>query len=62
MTRYIFVDYRVKRPVHLHPDILHLYHVVFDDKFDEYIILRGTDLSVICHGGLPEIFLTFLPQ
>ncbi|PBK66146.1 hypothetical protein ARMSODRAFT_960600 [Armillaria solidipes] len=55
MTQYIFVDYRVTRPVHSHPDIRHLYHVVFDDKFEYYVILQGSDLSVICHGCLPKM-------
>ncbi|PBK59543.1 hypothetical protein ARMSODRAFT_966780 [Armillaria solidipes] len=55
MSQYIFVDYRVTRPVHSHPDIRHLYHVVFDDKYDEYVILKGGDLSVICHGCLPKV-------
>ncbi|KAK0235106.1 hypothetical protein EDD85DRAFT_66985 [Armillaria nabsnona] len=52
MTRYIFMDYRVTRPVHSHPDIRHLYHIVFDGKFEDYDILQGSDLSVICHGSL----------
>ncbi|SJL09128.1 uncharacterized protein ARMOST_12504 [Armillaria ostoyae] len=55
MTWYIFVDYRVTRPVHSHPDIRHLYHVVLDEKFEDYVILQGSDLSVICHGCLPKM-------
>ncbi len=74
MTQYIFVDYRVTRPIQSHPgtvirrsrlqtnlyvfllpDIRHLYHVVFDEKFEEYIILQGSGLSVICHGCLPKM-------
>ncbi|KAK0235053.1 hypothetical protein EDD85DRAFT_967464, partial [Armillaria nabsnona] len=55
MTQYIFVDYRMTRPVHSHPDIRHLYHVVFDGKFEDYDILQGSDLSVICHGSLAKI-------
>ncbi|PBK89507.1 hypothetical protein ARMGADRAFT_890686, partial [Armillaria gallica] len=52
MTQYIFVDYQVMQPKHSHPDIQHLYHVVFDDHFEDYDILQGCDLSVICHGSL----------
>ncbi|KAK0440355.1 hypothetical protein EV421DRAFT_1905495 [Armillaria borealis] len=55
MTQYIFVDYRVTRPIHSHPDIRHLYHVVFDEKFEDYVILQGSNLSVICHGCLPKM-------
>ncbi|PBK89077.1 hypothetical protein ARMGADRAFT_1033648 [Armillaria gallica] len=48
MSQYILVDYRVTRPVHSHPDIRHLHHVVFANKYDEYFNLQGGDLSVIC--------------
>ncbi|KAK0443063.1 uncharacterized protein EV420DRAFT_1064371 [Desarmillaria tabescens] len=51
MTQYIFVDYRVTQPVQSHPDVPHLYHVVFDDMFEDHVILKGSDLSVICHGS-----------
>ncbi|KAK0235052.1 hypothetical protein EDD85DRAFT_726607, partial [Armillaria nabsnona] len=51
MNQYIFVDYRVTRPVHSYTGtvvhIRHLYHVVFDGKFEDYDILQGNDLSVI---------------
>ncbi|PBK89513.1 hypothetical protein ARMGADRAFT_935695 [Armillaria gallica] len=35
MNQYIFVDYRVTRPVHSHADIRQLYHVVFNEKFED---------------------------
>ncbi|KAK0437892.1 hypothetical protein EV421DRAFT_1907087 [Armillaria borealis] len=55
MSQYILVDYRVTRPVHSHPDIPQLYHIVLDEKFEDYSILQGTDLSVICFGSLPKV-------
>ncbi|KAK0235095.1 hypothetical protein EDD85DRAFT_66415 [Armillaria nabsnona] len=55
MSQYIFVDYRVAQSEHSHLDIPHLYHAVFDGKFEDYVILQGSDLSVICHGSLPEM-------
>ncbi|KAK0239102.1 hypothetical protein EDD85DRAFT_829031 [Armillaria nabsnona] len=55
MAQYIFVDYRMTQPVNSHPNIPHLYHVVFDNKLKGYVILKGSDLSLICHDSLPKV-------